>query len=91
MITDAIISALAALLSWVGGLFPTITLPAGLTEGLATFGTYAAKYWELGHILPVGAMAAGFGLVVLASAVALAIKVIRIVASFLTAGGGSAA
>lgn len=91
MITETIVRALATLLAWVGEHLPTVTLPAGLTEALSTLGQYAAQYWQLGHVLPVATMATAFAFFVAASAIALGIKVVRIVASFLTAGGGSAA
>lgn len=91
MIVEALLNALAALVSWIGSVFPTITVPEGVTTAISSISGYAAGYWQLGHVLPVSEIAVAMGLLVASSVVAVGIKVVRIIASFVTAGGGSAA
>lgn len=91
MITEAVLDWFATFVAWVGGL---LTLPsppaffATLQGYVTTAGSYVAS---TGAWLPwsvMGTVLTAFAACLLA---ALAIKVVRIAASFLTAGGGSAA
>jgi high-affinity nickel permease len=90
MITEAIVSALAALVSFVGSLMPSLTIPPAVDTAVQAFAEYAPKYWELGHVLPVDVMATALLFLIGVMALALFIKITRIFASFATAGGGSA-
>jgi hypothetical protein len=90
MITEAIINALSAVISAIGSLIPTLTLPAGVTTAVATFANYAPKYWELGYVLPVDVIAQCVLLLFASTGIALTLKVLRVLASFASAGGGSA-
>lgn len=96
MITEAIINVLAGILSWVLGLMPTIALPpyvtgtgAGTANGALT--TAMTALWSVDAIVPVAQLIAAAALVLLALGVAVGVRVLRIIASFLSAGGGSAA
>jgi hypothetical protein len=92
VITGLLVHLLAVTLSGIASLMPSFPGPAAvfgpITDGLSTVAGYVGS---LSFWLPFGAL--GTGLVVLAGlgAVALTIKLVRIVASFLTLGGGSAA
>lgn len=91
MITEWVVTALGNLVTFIGGLMPDLTLPEGLTDAIDTISGYAPLYWQLGNALPVEAMAIGLALILGANAIVLVVRIVRIVASFLTAGGGSAA
>jgi fructose-1-phosphate kinase PfkB-like protein len=96
MITDAAIRAVGAVLDWMLGVLPTATMPVevvgsgdGTVAGfLSSIATTAASFsvW-----LPLGALVSALTFVLTAVLVAVTLKLARIVASFLTAGGGSAA
>jgi hypothetical protein len=91
VIVEALLSALAAVVSWIGSIFPAITIPVEVSSAISSISGYAAGYWQLGHVLPVSEIAVAMGLLLASSVVAVGIKLVRIVASFVTAGGGSAA
>lgn len=91
MIFEAIVSVFAGFVSWVFSLLPNDDPPAWLlssTGALRTVWSYAAGLgawipWDVaGYVVAAVLSCVGIG---------LAIKVLRIVASFFTAGGGSAA
>ena len=91
MITGAIAGWFGAFVGWLGGLVSLPTPPAffGTLQGYAvTAGGYVAN---TGVWMPWTVIATVLGAWVTALAAALIVKIVRIVASFLTAGGGSAA
>lgn len=91
MVTDSIVKALASFLTFVLGLFPTITMPDWLTTVTTFIGTTVANALALGNWIPWQTVGLAFVFIWLSWAVAFGIRVARIAASFFTAGGGSAA
>lgn len=96
MITEAIMKVLGGIASFVAGLMPSMSFPTYLTgSGPGTLNAQLqstiAGIWSLDAWVPVSSLFAVGALVMGASAIALSIKLVRIVASFLTFGGGSAA
>lgn len=96
MITDALIDFVTTFVSWLLDTLPTVDLPGILTgTGPGTVGGFLASLGPTASSfsvwLPLPALIGALALVLTAVGVSVAIKVTRIVASFLTAGGGSAA
>lgn len=91
MVTDAILRALANFLSWVVGLFPTITLPEWVAIVTGFISGIVTQALQLGNWIPWPMVGLAFVFIWGAFIVALAVRIARIVASFFTAGGGSAA
>lgn len=96
MITEAILGVLADVVSWVLGLFPTLDIPAYLTgtgpgtlrgqlDGALTL------IWGIDSWVSVDAIFAVATISSLAFVAQWVIKILRVVSSYLTAGGGSAA
>lgn len=91
MITDAVVGWAAAFVSWLGGLIVLPTVPTFFGD-LAGYVTTAASYvYGTGAWMPWTVMVTVIGVWATCLVVALTVKVVRIVASFLTLGGGSAA
>jgi uncharacterized membrane protein YccF (DUF307 family) len=97
MIVKWILDAAAALIAWVGSIMPSLTLPTFFQSGTGsgTIGSYLGGFtsWmgSFGNWIPVEHIGPALAILVTCVGVALGVKVERIVASFLTAGGGSAA
>ena len=91
MIVDLIVTALAGIVTFVGDLFPTINAPGWLSGLAGQVSLVTDNMAGLGQWVPFGAAGQATVLVLAAVVVAVAVKLIRIVASFFTAGGGSAA
>ena len=90
MIVDAFVSALAWVFSGLGDLFGALTMPdwwASVDGALATLGTAAAG---IASWVPVGDAVTVAGFVLACVGIGFGIRLVRIVASFFTAGGGSA-
>lgn len=90
MVTDVLLGWLGALWSWLMGLFPVIDPPdwlAGTGDALTTVTDHIGG---MGRWLPFGLLGAVLGTFFLILAAGFVVKVVRIVASFFTAGGGSA-
>lgn len=96
MITRLLIDVLVTIPAWLLSVLPTVTFPAYLTgtgpgtlyatiQG-AVSALYSVDYW-----LPVAQVALCAALVLAALLAGLTVKGVRIIASFLTLGGGSAA
>jgi hypothetical protein len=92
MITDLLLDLVTTVLHAVLSLLPAWSPAAGMTSDLTD---WLASAWSAAgglHMwLPTGVLVAALALVLGAVAVAVAVKVVRIIASFMTAGGGSAA
>lgn len=91
MVTEWLVGVFSAVLTALLDWLPDWDMPAWMTStdgAMATVFTYAAS---MGAWFPMG-LATTVAVAVLATyAVAFVVKVVRIVASFLTLGGGSAA
>lgn len=91
MIVLWVLQRLADFFVWVVQHMPQIPFPTWL-DTLAGFVTQSVStFVQMGTWLPVGQIATAVGLVLASIGVSLGVKVARIVLSFLTAGGGSAA
>jgi hypothetical protein len=91
MITEALMSVLSGFVNAVLGSLPVIPVPTWLSDlsgGVSTIAGYGAG---LGVWMPVPLIVAVISTLLAAWLIAFGIKVARIVASFLTLGGGSAA
>lgn len=91
MVTDSLLSVLGGVLSWIAGLLPDWEAPADLDGAIATLGTAVGWAADLGNWFPWPVILGAGGLVMAALVIAVAIRLVRITASFLTLGGGSAA
>jgi hypothetical protein len=94
VVTDALIGALSTFLGWVIDLMPSLTIPDALGPAGAVVGWIGrAGEWsgDMSIWIPLGQAVLALGFVMLAVGSAVLIKLARIVASFFTAGGGSAA
>jgi hypothetical protein len=94
VVTDAVIRALSAFFGWVIDLMPSLTIPDALGPTGAVVGWISrAGEWsgDMAIWIPLGQAVLALGFVMLAVGSAVLIKLARIVASFFTAGGGSAA
>ncbi len=91
MITDAVLMWLSDFFVGLIGTLPDFNSPAWLTDtlpdGIQTVGQYASK---MGPWIPYDAVGLVLATVAAIVGIALAIRLVRIVASFLTLGGGSA-
>lgn len=96
MVTSAVLSVLSNVVTWVLGLIPHITLPTYLTATGAgslngTLTSAVSGLWSIDAFIPVTQLIAAAVLVLAALGLAVTVRVVRIVASFATLGGGSAA
>jgi len=91
MITDLFLKLLDSIITGVLGILPSFGVPSFITSAggyVSTVTSYAA---QLGNWVPWPIAITGVLCVFAAIAVAWGIKVVRMIASFLTLGGGSAA
>lgn len=91
MITTAIIHLATSVLSWVLALLPSWSLPDWVDSASSTLTNVLSGVGALNYLFPVGVLFLCVGVCFSAWLVAFGIRIGRIVASFLTAGGGSAA
>lgn len=92
MITDAIVSALAAVFGFIGSLLPSDEPPAWLTDTLpGEIEALGAQFGQLGQWVPMDAIGMAGAAVVTAFAVAWGVRLVRIALSLFTGGGGGAA
>jgi hypothetical protein len=91
MITRLLLDFFAGLVGFATGLLPTVAPPAWIADGSGYLRTIFEAGHGLGAWVPWSVVTAVVAVVLACLAVSFGIKVVRIVASFLTAGGGSAA
>lgn len=91
MITSWLLGLITGFIAWAVSLLPTWDPPAWLLTAEVTFRNAIEGVSAMGYWLPIGAMGTVAAAVLAAMALGLAIRITRIVLSFLTAGGGSAA
>lgn len=91
MIAEAIIGLIAGLVGAIGSMFPTMESPAFLTTLADKVAVVTDWMAPLGVWVPLGAAGNATQVVLAAAAAAIAIKLIRLVVSLFTGGGGSAA
>jgi hypothetical protein len=86
-----LLTALSHVFVWFVGVLPQVASPTWLGQ-LTTWVTSAvAMLVQMGFWLPVPQIATATAFVLACAGVSLGVKIARIVLSFLTAGGGSAA
>lgn len=91
MVTDAVIGMLTNLVNWLLSFLPVITLPSWADSTVAAIGTVFGYAGSLGAWVSMPLVGVVLSFVLAAWGVAVVIKFVRIVASFATLGGGSAA
>lgn len=91
MVTEWIMSAFAAVVSTVLGWIVLPEVPAFIGEAPAFISEVGTYLHGTGAWIPWGLLGSVVAAVVVAFGVMVTIKLVRIVASFLTLGGGSAA
>lgn len=91
MVTDAILRAIGAFLTWILSSFPTVELPDWVADVTTFVSDTVTNALALGNWIPWPIIGLAFAFTWLAFGVAFGIRIARIVASFFTAGGGSAA
>lgn len=92
MITAAIMWLLGGFVTLVFSLFPPLPDPGPILANVqGGIGSVFSSAASLSFWVPFGATGAALALVAAVAVVAFGIKLVRIVASFLTLGGGSAA
>lgn len=90
MIFEWLYGLLASLWEALCAALPAVPVPGWLTGGAATVGEVLGKAAALGNWVPFELAAVVVASVVVCLLAGVAIKVARIVASFMTVGGGSA-
>lgn len=91
MVTDAILRVLGAFLTWIIGLMGTWELPDWLATVITFVAGIVTQAAALGNWIPWQYVGIALALIWTSFLIAFGIRVVRIVASFFTAGGGSAA
>lgn len=89
--TDALLDMLKSLIGGLLGTLPTIAVPSWLSSASGSASEVAAMGAGLGVWIPAPLIMTVAGALLLAWLAGFAVKGVRIVASFLTLGGGSAA
>lgn len=90
MVTDAIIKAFAAIAAAVMGALPHFAVPSWLTQAGSLVATITGALTGTSAWLPWTALGLAVALVLASVGIAIAIRGVRIAASFLTLGGGGA-
>lgn len=92
MLIELIWGVLASILSFIIGLFPDLPSAEWLRTGVASgVSTISAGAGTLSAWVPFGTAATCLTFLIGTLGVVVLVKVVRIIASFFTAGGGSAA
>jgi hypothetical protein len=96
VIVSLFTGALSSVLSFVVGLFPSWSYPSWLDGSSTASGTLGGYAHSIGSAMgdfsawiPLGVVGPALTAIVAALAVSLGVRVIRMVASFLTGGGGA--
>lgn len=89
MIVNWFLGVLQTVVHGLLSLMPTVAVPSWLQDS-SSIGWLVQQVNALSNWFPVGLAVTVFGAVLTCVGVGFAIKVVRIVASFVTAGGGSA-
>lgn len=89
MITTAIVWALAALASLIWLLVPDVPVPAWLTDQSGVLGSMLHGVRALNEFVPLSIAVAVLGTVLLVAGVAVGIRIVRMIISHITGGGGA--
>lgn len=91
MIVQWFLQALTAVVAFMLGLLPTIAVPSWLTTAGSAVSTVLGYASTMGAWIPLDVGLTVVGAFLSCLAASFGIKLVRIVLSFFTAGGGSAA
>ena len=91
MITDSILSVGGWLLHTLLSALPVVTIPSWMSSNDGAFATVFSAAGSMGVWFPSTLVVTVLGSVLAFWLIGFGIKIVRIVASFFTAGGGSAA
>ena len=91
MVTDAVVGWAASFVAWIGGLVSLPAVPTFLSSLGGYVGTASSYVTGTGVWMPWSLLVTVIGAWAVCLLAALVVKVVRIIASFLTLGGGSAA
>ena len=90
MIVEWALTVVSAVMKGMLDLIPDVAVPGWLTDAGGLFGTLVGYTTSLSSWAPITLGAAIGGLLLASLAISFLIKVVRIVISFVTFGGGSA-
>ena len=91
MIFDAVIQALGSVITWLIEHFPAPTVPTWLDQIPGKVSSVTGYASSLSAWFPVGLLGTVLTAWATAYGIAVGIKLVRMIASFLTGGGGSVA
>lgn len=91
MITELVLGQLFSVVGWIGGLFPHMATPSWLANSAQWLAGAGPIIAGTHNWIAVQAISNAVVWLLSLCGVIIAIRLIRIIASFLTAGGGSAA
>lgn len=91
MIVELIVGLIVELIEFLGGLFGTLDMPGWWSQVDSGITYLTSSASSFANWIPLAPAVNAIGFIGVVLLLALTIKVVRIVASFFTAGGGSAA
>ena len=91
MIVDKILDILASVVIFIIDLFPTWTFPTWWTSAITGWSSIVAGISDLAHWMPLDAIFQVAGAVFIVSIFSFSVRILRIVLSLFSGGGGSAA
>jgi hypothetical protein len=91
VITEGILSVIAGFVSFIGGLFPEVSVPGFVSDLSGLVSDLAGIMAPMGDWIPFASARNATLAVVGAILVALTIKFVRVLLSLFTGGGGGAA
>lgn len=89
MITMAILWALASLAGLIWNLIPDIPVPDWLTDQSGALGSMLHGVRALNEFVPLSVAVAVLGTVLLVAGIAVGIRIVRMIISHVTGGGGA--
>lgn len=90
MIVEWFLGVVEAVVGALLGALPVVEPPAWFKDADGAMQTFVGYFADMGHWMPVNLMVTVFLAVLGSVVIGFGIKVVRIVLSFATAGGGSA-
>lgn len=91
MITKWVLEFIGALMGFVLGLMPQVSLPSWFQAAATTLDDALTTIGGYGQWMPLGAIGNGIAFVLLCFGIAFGVRVFRMVLSLFTGGGGGAA
>lgn len=91
MITMWLLEVFAGFFTWLLGTLPDFEVPTWIGDAVVYLTTGAAFVAKLAHVLPIEAMVYGITLLTGVWVITVTVRVVRMLLSLFTGGGGSAA